>query len=617
MSITLVSAQNAPPIPDSYARLEYGTNDSLVYISIDGTRITASPRTDGYKLNNLRFLPVADDSSVAFNFQSPELSGWLYYGLILTDGIKYHYPIFFHRRSPIVAGKASIIIKKNLGGLFDISGWEKSGIIRFGYRITNDVGDILYDGKIIITGTGPFVVAPSIVEGPFINLLTPQGATISFETSVPLKAEIKVGRYKFYDEGTTIHHEIEVTGLKSDHDYDYTVKYGELSDTYSFRTAPQPGARKPFTFGYASDGRGNTGGGERDIKGTNAYIMKRIAVATANKGARFFQFTGDFIEGNKTDPESMYLEYANWKRAIEPFAHYIPYIPGMGNHESLWKWFSNNDRWIIIDSFPFNDNSTEALFAQNFVNPLNGPLSEDGAVYDPNPDIIDFPTYQENVFYYTYDNVAMVVLNSDYWYAPTVWRYPETGGNLHGYLMDNQLKWLRGTLATLEQDQNIDHVFITQHTPILPNGGHVRNAMWWHGDNTKRPTIAGIPLSKGILENRDEYLDILMNSSSKVLAVLTSDEHNYHRMYITKDTPIYPEKYDKPRLTKFRPFCQINNGAAGAPYYGQETTPWSGSVDKFSSQFAVVFIHVNGKSVSAEVINPDTMGPIESFTLVK
>ena len=183
--------------------------------------------------------------------------------------------------------------------------------------------------------------------------------------------------------------------------------------------------------------------------------------------------------------------------------------------------------------------------------------------------------------------------------------------------MDNQLAWLKTTLHTLEKDNNIDHIFITQHTPVFPNGGHVINAMWWSGDNTKRPWIAGKPVAQGIIENRDKYLDIIMNHSSKVIAVLTSDEHNYHRLRLSSDMPIYPENYDKPKLTKYRPITFITNGAAGAPYHGREQTPWTDYVDIFTTQFAVLFIHVEGKKVWGEVINPDTMELIDQFTLTE
>jgi len=344
--------------------------------------------------------------------------------------------------------------------------------------------------------------------------------------------------------------------------------------------------------------------------------MKRVAVLSSQKNARFFQFSGDMIDGSTTSEESLNLEYANWKRAIEPFAHYIPYITGIGNHESVWYVFDNDKSWAIIDHFPFAKHSSEVLYANNFVNPMQGPSSEDGAVYDPDPNSTDFPPYAETIFYYTYDNIAIIVLNTDYWRA--VGEYiPEHSGNLHGYIMDNQLKWFKNTIHALENDNIIDHIFVTQHTPVFPNGGHVDDGMWWLGDNSKRPYVAGKAVARGIIENRDEYLDIVMNHSTKVLAVLTSDEHNYHRMRITSDMPIYPENYDKPKLTKFRPITFITNGTAGAPYYGQETTQWTDWVDKFSSQYSVVFIHVEGKKVWCEVINPDTLELIDTFTLIE
>ena len=64
------------------------------------------------------------------------------------------------------------------------------------------------------------------------------------------------------------------------------------------------------------------------------------------------------------------------------------------------------------------------------------------------------------------------------------------GGNIHGYVIDNQLKWLKETLGKLEKDNHIDHVFVTIHTPFFPSGGHVYDDMWYNGNNDPRPTIA-------------------------------------------------------------------------------------------------------------------------------
>jgi hypothetical protein len=413
-----------------------------------------------------------------------------------------------------------------------------------------------------------------------------------------------------------VHHEILISELQPNTDYSYIIKYGNNSDEYSFHTAPSPGTRTKFTFAYASDSRANNGGGERNLMGVNAYILKKITALCAFKGVSFFQFTGDMINGYSVDPDDIVLQYANYKRTIEPFAHYFPIVSSIGNHEALVYLFADDNDYCEVDRFPFTDQSMEAVYALNFVNPANGPKSEDGAVYDPDPDKVNFPPYDETVFYYTYDNVAVISLNSNYWYSPNLEEYPESGGNLHAYIMDKQLEWFASVLERLEKDSDIDHIFVTLHTPFFPNGGHVGDDMWYNGNNLFRPTVAGKPVEYGIIERRDQLLDLMINKSSKVIAALTGDEHNYHVMRLTADTPIYPENYSDRRIDIARPIWFINNGAAGAPYYGQEKTPWSDHVRIFSTQNAIVFFHVNGKTISVEVINPDTLELIDGFDLL-
>ncbi len=208
----------------------------------------------------------------------------------------------------------------------------------------------------------------------------------------------------------------------------------------------------------------------------------------------------------------------------------------------------------------------------------------------------------------------MVVLNSNYWYAPSIGTTPQSGGNLHGYVMDNQLAWLEKTLQRFERQAAIDHVFLTIHTPIFPNGGHSGDDMWYSGRNAPRPTVAGKPVAKGIIDRRDEILS-LIQKHPKVLAVLTGDEHNYNRLRLGPGVEIYPPGWSQPRVALVRPFFQINNGAAGAPYYAQETLPWSPHVSGFSTQNALCLLHVAGRQVRLEVVNPETLEVIDRAVL--
>jgi len=170
-------------------------------------------------------------------------------------------------------------------------------------------------------------------------------------------------------------------------------------------------------------------------------------------------------------------------------------------------------------------------------------------------------------------------------------------------------------MLQIENDADIDHVFVTLHTPAFPNGGHAGDDMWYHGNNKYRAYVAGEALKKGIIERRDEFLDIVVNQSPKCLAILHGDEHNYSRLLLNKNTPIYPEEWDKEKLVISRDFWQITNGAAGAPYYSQQKLPWSDFVQTFSTLNALMMVHIEGNKVEIEVVNPDTFEEIERVVL--
>jgi hypothetical protein len=611
LSTSCLAQKVKVPAVHSNIKVEKGT----LVVQDGDLKVAQSDYANPLRLEAIKGEIAGTKTGLYFDFEDEELNGTLVFGLIPQGDSKHPHPVYRSSTVKIVGGKVAINIARQLNGRYDMVGWNESGHGTIGYRVIDSAGDILYDGQISFKGKGPFEVDDSIVEGPFINLLTAQGATISFATNRANKAKVTVGGKDFIDVEADTNHEIKVDGLAPSTEYDYSVTVGENTFKYSFKTAPAPGSRSSFRFAYASDSRSGQGGGERDIYGANAYIVKKIMALATQQEVSFMQFTGDLINGYRTSPEEMDLQYANWKHTIAPFAHYMPVVATMGNHEALMTLFNEDRAFYAVDRFPYETESAEAVFARNFVNPRNGPESEDGASYDPKKKTVDFPSYKENVFYYRYDNVAMVVLNSDYWYSPSTGKIPVTGGGLHGYIMDNQLQWLGETISMLEADENIDHIFVTQHTPAFPNGGHVQDDMWYNGNNERRPYVAGKPLEKGIIERRDQYLDILVNKSKKTRAILTGDEHNYAKTEIGPETVIYDDKWEKEKLQLSRTIYQINNGAAGAPYYAQEQTPWTGSVTGFTTQNALVIFNVEGERIFVEVLNPDTLEKVDELKL--
>ena len=53
----------------------------------------------------------------------------------------------------------------------------------------------------------------------------------------------------------------------------------------------------------------------------------------------FMQFSGDLINGYLETNAETQVQYTNWKKAVEPFWHYMPFQVGMGNHEALGHIF--------------------------------------------------------------------------------------------------------------------------------------------------------------------------------------------------------------------------------------------------------------------------------------
>jgi hypothetical protein len=617
LAVAALRPHAAPPpivVPAVHSNITMTADGQMVFRSSAGATYTMRDRAATWTLDQLRGHPKGTDHGIALDFGKADFAGTLVFGLVPYDDTRYPQPVF-RTTTPIKAGKADIDITRTLAGTYDMVGWAKRGGAVIGYRVMMPDGSMIYDGRVRFKGTGPFEVDVALAEGPFVANVTDTSAVVWFEIDRPAACSVTVGpKTVACAEGAT-HQELQIAGLAPATAYQYVVHYAGYEEHYGFRTAPRPGARQPFTFGYASDSRGAPGGGDRNFFGPNAYMVRRIMALALSRSAAFLQFTGDLGNGNVTSPDAVLTEIGNWKRAAEPYEHWLPVYTGVGNHEAVVRDFVDpNNRSIRTDRFPYETDSTEATFARALVNPVNGPASEDGAVYDPNPAAVDFPSYRENVYWYAYDNVAMIVLNSDYWYAPTLTSNSEPGGNLHGYLMDNQIAWVGKTLDALERNPAIDHVFLTVHTPVFPNGGHVSGGMWYSGNNTPRPVVAGKPVAKGIIERRDDLLR-LIQAHPKVLAIFTGDEHNYNRLQLGPGVEIYPAKWDLPKVVLKRTFYQINNGAAGAPYYAQEQTPWSPFVKGFSTQNALCLLRVAGRRVELEVVNPETLEVLDKVVL--
>ena len=391
-------------------------------------------------------------------------------------------------------------------------------------------------------------------------------------------------------------------------------------------TAPKPGTAA-VTFAYLGDSREGVGGGERNFMGLNLETVKYAMRLAYRQGADLLLMAGDLANGYTTSREDFRTQLGAWKQAAGDFWHERPVYVGMGNHESLLRQFENGPQeGLQKDNRPYAEASSEAVFAQEFINPENGP-----APADPRR-----PPYRGNVYAFQYGPVQFIAFNNTYWlnWENGSWEgVPRFGGCPEGYIMPDQLEWIKGEVAKAQADPSVKYIVLFADEPLFPNGGHVKDSMWYQGDNQVRAYALQengplTPAGPGIIEVRNELLRLACENS-KVAAVLGSHEHAYHRTLITNQVPVGdpsragendPAKAGTPAdkgatLPDLRyPTWFITSGGAGAPYYSETPTPWNifwkeraGAFQKrgyyFTSQENLAIFRADRKDISLTVYN--------------
>ncbi|MCG9127253.1 metallophosphoesterase family protein [Candidatus Poribacteria bacterium] len=483
--------------------------------------------------------------------------------------------------------------------------------------------------------SGTYTTLTTITEGPFVDLVTHNSAVISWETENPTEGIVRIftqdetntliKKEDFYSKEDTTQHEVAVTYLQPDTTYFYQVYTDGFSNTYTFKTAPIPGKASIFKFGFMSDSRAGVGGGERAQNGVNAKDLGRFATELYIKKADFVCFVGDLINGYTSDIWDYTSQLKTWKRTIQPVGALIPFYESIGNHEQVGNYYTvvttemKPEENYIQFSGTVAENSAENIFAEEFVNPV-------GSRYGfgiPNPEkkwSTDIggsdtgPSYHENVYSFIYGRIHFISLNSNYW--TTGYRNQSKfgqksqdkdavnlalslfGGNREGYLMNNQVEWLKKELEEAQNDTNIDWIFIILHEPPFPNGGHVKDAMYWGtpgqgelgGYNDKDAPLGDV------IDMRNRFWTVV-SSKSKVLGVLCGDEHNYSRTLI--DSSLNPNfQY---------PVWQIISGGCGAPYYVQDkSVPWVDNVKAFTIDKHFCLFSVDKEQIGLEVYNDNS-----------
>ncbi|GAB4321047.1 MAG: hypothetical protein Kow0059_15550 [Candidatus Sumerlaeia bacterium] len=535
------------------------------------------------------------DGTGAPDYTPAKVYGTVYMGPYPFEDVETHYAYKrFRTSASVTGGRATLDVGYLMSGNHNSEGWTDTGqvAVRFDLMLETPGADRrlgVYDTFVRFRKTtAGFEKLPSLLEGPFVCLVRsdePGQVVISARISQPAAVAVQLddGRTFSGTPGQT-RHEITVGGLQPDTSYTYTLLIdGMAAARQTFRTAPRPGpAGRPVRFAYCGDSREAAGGGGNAFMGHNADIFERLMSQAFAARAEFFIMGGDLVSGYTAVKADFAAQLQAWKQSAAGFWRERPIYPTLGNHESLLRVFTKGSERVSLDRWPYDTDSAEAVFAAEFVNPANAPIPA-----DPRR-----PTYTENVYSFQYGPVMVIAFNNNYWVS---YNSESFGGCPEGYLMGDQLNWIKSELKRADEDDSVKFVVLFAQEPVFPNGGHTGDAMWYGGSNRKRAYVFDAaseqlkPEVKGILEVRDELLRAVA-ACTKAAAVLGSDEHGYHKTLITNTVPIgniaRDDKNNDGRIggdgeqptpldDLARPVWYMVCGGGGAPYYSHDDTPWN------------------------------------------
>ncbi len=600
------------------------------------------------------------NSGLAIDLGDPSLQGRIFTGPYPFESGAADYDYVRYRLTSRLNNGKGVLLVSDLFKKYNANKWSDDPLTAtptVAYRLDlwrdgKDGADHLgyYDTVVSFYRDGnKFIKSLTIVEGPFVAMVTsddPTSLVISCVTDEPSRAAVfvyltpergvrpapnaKAGDLgkplTFWGPENATRHLVKVSGLAPATEYFYFVECEKAdgravrSGIYPLRTAPTSG-KGPVTLAFSGDSREGVGGGAQTYMGSNFQAVSRIAMEAYRRGAELFLFAGDLVNGYTSEKEDFQLQLKGWKQAMAGFWRSRCVYTCMGNHESLLNRYDDGtEEGLRLDKWPYMKDSAEAAFTGEFLNPQNS----------PNPSDSRRPPYSGNVYKFRYGPLLVVAFNNNYWWTTDA-QVPNYGGSPQGYIMEDQLEWIEKALQEAESDSGIHYVVLFAHEPAFPCGGHVKDSMWWKGNNNVRAyTKRGeylVPEKMGIIEVRNRVWKAV-SSCRKVAAVLCSHEHQYHRTLITNHTPVgvYPKddtNGDGLLATysanpDFRyPTWQVTVGSAGAPYYSREETPWKPEVSSYQEGYALIRADDEKISLKFIAITGQVVDEIDDLMAVK
>ena len=427
---------------------------------------------------------------------------------------------------------------------------------------------------------------PSFDVCPIVDFTGDNEVTISFRTSERCLALLKYGNKKldersdFISYGKEHFFKIKTSGFDKKYKYRVFLKFKDSklvnpSKIYSFKTKCKK--NESFSFGVFGDCRAYYENSDSNLYGVNYAVMKDVLRGFYATGVDFVVGSGDYATLITNSPLDFVGELNSYRKVASYLSSYIPFFEVRGDHEMFGYVHTKGKFMVIPYKLPLRPENILPFYLRT---PENGPKHHKK----------NFPPLKGTVFSFVWGNSMFIGLDTAYGVAHGV--VDPSKYNINGTLCDEEFSWLKDQFEYAKR-KDIKHVFLFDHAPPFPNGGHVQDAMYYEGK---------VEL---VNEVRERLLKML--SKYRVDILFCGHEHNYSRTLVNS-------KIDKNVKNSF---WQIISGGAGAPTYPIDPyTPWHKNVKCTSVQKHFVVVKVNGKNVMVNVFNRN-LELIDSFSYVK
>jgi 3',5'-cyclic AMP phosphodiesterase CpdA len=259
---------------------------------------------------------------------------------------------------------------------------------------------------------------PDFKRIPYIQMLTPESATIVWQTHSPESSLLQfwsgdsANKPSVADTTIGLDHVIRLADLQPDTEYSYQVRTweGTFTQARTFRTPPVNGTRKPFKFlVFGDSGEGTPG-------------QLQIADRLPGENAALAIHVGDVAYDNGAEIDFDFRHFAVYQELLDA----VPFYPSLGNHDIRTQQ------------------------GQPYLNAFYLPQNNPGR--------------NERYYSIQVDNVLFIALDTNL--GPG---YTERFGDLRNP-DGEQARWLEGELRRARGDDTIDWIVPYFHHPPFSSG---------------------------------------------------------------------------------------------------------------------------------------------------